>query len=101
MGGDEALQSPIFPTATVSSSGATFSDLPSATEHPTMSDPIPFVVNEALSKTYYKACPLNHPSSLPPNPTPSKNQLAPRHTLSPKSLGCWVTTPSLVFGTMV
>ena len=61
MGSHEALQSPISLTATFSSSGATFSDLPSATEDPTMSDPISIVVTEALSKIYYKGLPSEPP----------------------------------------
>src|SRR6266851_2403739 len=84
----------------------TLSNLLSATERLAMSDHVlkpPFVVTEAVSKVYSttRACPPNRPSSLPPNPTLSKNQLAPRPTLSSKGLGSWVTTPSLVLGTTI
>ena len=72
MGKDEALQSSLSPTVVPSSREGTFNDLPSVTRRLTMLDPIPFVVNEALAKTYYKGLPSKPRLIATTNPGPFK-----------------------------
>ncbi|KAH9045063.1 hypothetical protein EDB84DRAFT_1558800 [Lactarius hengduanensis] len=68
---DEAPHSPLSPTATTSSGGGIFSELLA------MSDSVPFVVSEALSKAYYKSLPSQPRLIATTSPDPFKEPGAP------------------------
>ncbi|KAH9040077.1 hypothetical protein EDB85DRAFT_1926909 [Lactarius pseudohatsudake] len=68
---DEALQSPLSPTATTLSGGGIFSELLA------MSDSVPFVVTAALSTAYYKGLPSKPRLIATTNPNPYKEPSGP------------------------
>lgn len=74
---EEAPRPSLPPTVTIVSSGDTSDDFRSATKLLNASDPVPFIVTEALSQVYYKGLPSRPRLIATSNPNPYEEPTVP------------------------